>query len=115
MIEDKFNIAIIPHLNELKLKATSTVTYSDTVKQHIVSTPLSQSSLLLQPKNTNQTNNTTKSELLSNINPVESNIKINNVKSTRQGGVVIRCNNPGDTNKIHKIVTHYILESLYLV
>lgn len=49
--------------------------------------------ILVLPKNTSQAPNQVKSDILSCINPIENNIHPNKVKKTRDGGLIVGCQN----------------------
>lgn len=62
----------------------------------------SSSTVVVQPKKS-QRNETTKSELLKNIDP--KSIKINNVQAIPKGGIAINCKTDDETNKLRDEVT----------
>lgn len=64
------------------------------------------SSFILKPKNLDQTISTTKSDILHNIDPVESNISISKVKTARNGGIVISCNSGNESDKFKDLANH---------
>lgn len=51
-----------------------------------------QSTFVLQPKDTNQSATKTKSDMVHSMNPVESQIAVSKVVGTRKGAVVVHCN-----------------------
>jgi hypothetical protein len=68
------------------------------------------SSVILKPKIDNhQSVSVTKKDLLVNIDPVKSNIKISKVRDGRDGSVIITCDNSDDSNKIKDMISNYNL------
>ncbi|KAJ3656869.1 hypothetical protein Zmor_015914 [Zophobas morio] len=59
-------------------------------------------SIILQPKDENQSTAETKSEILRNVDPLKTGVSIKNTKSARNGSLIIRCEKPDDTEKISK-------------
>jgi hypothetical protein len=55
------------------------------------------SSVILRPKNENQTVSDIKKDLFTNIDPIASKIAISNIKGNRSGGVIITCNSLEDS------------------
>lgn len=47
--------------------------------------------IAVKPKNSNQKNSCTKSDLLQVANPVDLNVKINNVEHIKNGGILLDC------------------------
>jgi hypothetical protein len=65
------------------------------------------SSVILKPKiDTHQSVSVTKKDLLVNIDPVKSNIKISKVSDGRDGSVIITCDNSDDSNKIKEMISN---------
>lgn len=60
----------------------------------------SQQSVVVKPKNASQKNSQTKIDLVHGVDPVGSQIKINNVKQIRNGGLVVNCRGVEDANKL---------------
>ncbi|KAJ3658560.1 hypothetical protein Zmor_010293 [Zophobas morio] len=81
-------------------------------KDHVPSyaSVTNKSTVIVQPKNTEKKVSETKAELLGKVNPVENNLNISNVKSSRSGGVIISCNSSKDTKKIVEIVENELRE-----
>ena len=69
-------------------------TYSQKVQNNPVS------SVIIKPKNTAQSIQQTKADVLESIKPLSSNIKINKVKTVSNGGVVINCLNKSESDKL---------------
>jgi hypothetical protein len=69
------------------------------------------SSVILKPKidNNHQSVSVNKKDLLVNIDPVKSNIKISKVRDGRDGSVIITCDNSDDSNKIKDMISNYNL------
>lgn len=59
----------------------------------------SHQSVIVRPKDGNQGTSKTKLDLVAGVDPVGSQIKINNVKHVRDGGLVVGCSGAGDANK----------------
>lgn len=65
----------------------------------------SSSSFIVKPKNLDQNVSTTKSDMLHNIDPVQTNINISSVKNARNGGIVISCNSGKESNKFKELAS----------
>ncbi|KAJ3665615.1 hypothetical protein Zmor_001105 [Zophobas morio] len=63
----------------------------------------SQKSFIIKPKQKTQTVQTTKSDLITNIKPVESQLNIGKVKSLKEGGILIGCDDAVKFKEIAKI------------
>lgn len=61
------------------------------------------SAVIIKPKDQNKKNSDTKSEILQNINPLESKIQLNKVKNIKKGGIVVSCKNDKDTKKFKNL------------
>jgi hypothetical protein len=65
------------------------------------------SSVILKHKiDTHQSVSVTKKDLLVNIDPVKSNIKISKVRDGRDGSVIITCDNSNGSNKIKDMISN---------
>lgn len=64
------------------------------------------SSVMLKPKNDNQPISVTKKDLFTNVDPIKTKVNITKVKASRNGSVIITCDNPDDINKIGNIVSN---------
>lgn len=56
--------------------------------------------LVVKPKNSAQNYSKTRSEILLNINPVESSIQLSKIKNIRDGGVLIGCSSEEEAHKL---------------
>lgn len=65
----------------------------------------SKSAVIIKPKDPNQKNAATKSEILQKINPVEEGINISSVKNIKDGGVVIGCSGDRDVQVLKELAT----------
>lgn len=74
------------------------VTYAEKLRQGPVER------IAVKPKNPNQKNSRTKSDLLHLVNPVDLNVKINNVKHISNGGILLDCNKSEEVSKLKEIV-----------
>jgi hypothetical protein len=63
------------------------------------------SSVILRPKNENQTVSDIKKDLFTNIDPIASKIAISNIKGNRSGGVIITCNSLEDFTRIKGLIS----------
>ncbi|CAH1104101.1 unnamed protein product [Psylliodes chrysocephalus] len=63
-----------------------------------------QSVVVIKPKDTIQNNIQTKADIMSNINPTELNIKVSEVKNTRDGETLVGCSNNEDASKFKDAV-----------
>lgn len=63
----------------------------------------SQPKIIIKPKNRNQQNETTKSDILSKVNPVEEEICVNKVRHISNGGILLGCNNADEVCKLKKL------------
>lgn len=78
---------------------------------HLYSTALkSQSAIIIKPKNGPQKNYKTKSDILNNINPIESKINVCSVKHIKNGGIVLGCNDETDIAKVKSLVEDKLLD-----
>ena len=64
------------------------VSYGETVAKN------AQKSVIVKPKDKNQTTNKTKSDILSSFDPVESSVNIGKVKNLKGGAVLLGCQDP---------------------
>lgn len=58
----------------------------------------SKASIIVKPK-TKQNVQETKCDVLKSVNPITSNINLANVKSVRDGGIIVSCSNSSECNK----------------
>lgn len=80
--------------NDMKEAQSTSFTAAPGVSKNmnLYSTALKgRSAVIIKPKNPNQKNYETKMEILSNINPVESEINISSIKNISEGGIVVGC------------------------
>lgn len=95
---------IVPKIDELKPKldqlTTTSVPAKPTFRDAVVN-----SSVLLLPKNKEQRNSATKSDLFHNINPLHENIKVSKVKNISNGGLSISCPSEDDLMKFKTLAT----------
>jgi hypothetical protein len=63
------------------------------------------SSVILRPKNENQTVSDIKKDLFTNIDPIASKITISNIKGNRSGGVIITCDSLEDFTRIKGLIS----------
>lgn len=95
LAENKMSETIFPPLS---VPGTST---SKSTVTNLYSTALkSKSAVIIKPKNPNQKNYETKTDILHNIDPVESEINISSVKNIRDGGIVVGCGNETEVVKL---------------
>ncbi|CAH1099783.1 unnamed protein product [Psylliodes chrysocephalus] len=87
--------ASIKDLISQKLTTPSEPSYSDVANR---------SKFILQPKNTTQPIAATKAEILRSIDPIKTNINVSNVSTTRQGALVISCDNKDDSSRFQQII-----------
>lgn len=77
--------------------STLTNTYAEKVRQN------PQQKIIVKPKNPEQINARTKSDILNAVNPIESNIKFNNIKHVKNGGILLGCDNPEQAIKLKEL------------
>lgn len=70
--------------------------YSNAVK--------SKSMIVIKPRDTSQTNSRTKRDIMKNIDPVDLNLKVSQVKQVKDGGLFISCEDSEGADNIKKIV-----------
>ena len=96
--------------NELSFPSTSSIT-TKTTDNNLYSTALkSKSSVIIKPKNPNQKNYETKSDILHNIDPVKSDINISSVKNIKDGGIVLGCSNENELVKFKTLANSKLSE-----
>lgn len=69
------------------------------------------SALVVHPKKSDQPIGVTKSDILLKVNPVSTDIEFSSTHETRDGGLVIRCDNVDDTKKILDIASDKLGEN----
>lgn len=74
----------------------------------------------IKPKNVNQSNVMTRSEMLHNINPVDASIHVSKIKNIREGGVVVSCSSNEEVGKFKhladsKLSSNYEIKELNAV
>lgn len=72
----------------------------------------SKSVVVIKPKNTDQSNAKTKSDIMKNIDPVDNKLKVSRVKQIKDGGILISCDDNEGTNNLKnvaskKLSSHY--------
>lgn len=72
-------------------------TYSEIAKSIV------QPAVIIKSKNPAQTNTQTKSDMLQNINPAESDFQLVKVKHVRDGGVLVSCRDKSETERLMKM------------
>lgn len=85
---------IAASVKDIPKTCTSSTSSPSDCKLSYAQTTKSVQKIILKPKKTNQTCTNTKSDLLQAINPIDTNITINKVKQTRDGGIVLGCAKP---------------------
>lgn len=73
------------------------MSYSEIVNSRV------QPAVIIKPKNPNQSNSQTKSDMLKSVNPADSDFQLAKVKHVRNGGVLVSCKNKSDTERLMKI------------
>lgn len=79
--------------------------YADALKNK------SQPAVIVLPKNQNQSNIQTKSDIKEKINPIESNLKLSKVRNVKNGGILIGCQTQEDNEKFSKMVQDKLSDS----
>lgn len=62
-----------------------------------------QPAIIIQPKNTSQTNTRTKDDLVKNIHPANSDFSFSRIKHVKNGGILLGCKTVEDSEKFMKI------------
>nr|CAI5841161.1 unnamed protein product [Callosobruchus analis] len=68
------------------------------------------SAIIIKPKDTKQDIQTTKSDLLQCVNPVDENINLSGVKTIRNGGMLVGCTSSNDSTKLKRIATEKLAD-----
>ena len=71
----------------------------------------SRSAVVITPKEPLQAGKSTKSEAFSKINPADSSISINRVRSRKDGGIVVGCRNSEDVKKFCDLAKNRLAEN----
>lgn len=71
--------------------------------------------VIIKPKNQEQNNSQTKTDILQNINPADTNIQITKIKNIRNGGVLIGCNSKDENNRFKKMAEEKLNSNEYEV
>ncbi|KAJ3659205.1 hypothetical protein Zmor_010906 [Zophobas morio] len=84
---NKLTLALnrVPNPDTLSAAGNTLTTYSEVFKKN------SQDTVIVKPKDKNQSVNKTKSDILSKVNPVNSAIDIGKVKNLKDGSVLLGC------------------------
>lgn len=105
-INNKFEIL----KEELKKNATAKLSEIDSLcYSHSAQSSYSQivsgkqPNIVIKPKNKNQENSQTKSDILKNIDPINTHININKVKHIKEGGILVGCNSESESSKFKQI------------
>lgn len=108
---DNLKTGLVKSINE-KLTAdlpptasTGAPSYSDIVNNR------AQPAVIIKPKDPSQSNSQTKSDMLENINPADSNFQLVKVKHVRNGGVLVSCKDKEDTERLKKIAQEKLADS----
>lgn len=91
--------------NEIMKKNSVTPRYSDIVKNK------TEPAVLIVPKNSSQLPNQLKSDMLDNINPVENNLHLSRVRTTKDGGLLVGCQNKEENEKFVSLVREKLSDS----
>jgi hypothetical protein len=75
------------------------VTYAHKLKSEV------KSKVVIRPINSKQSSSVTEFDILHNANPINENIKINDVKRVSSGAIVVGCSNELDCKKLKNIVS----------
>nr|CAH7715523.1 unnamed protein product [Callosobruchus chinensis] len=67
-------------------------------------------SVIIKPKNINQSHSETRNIVRQNVNPVDNDIKFSQVKNVKNGGLVIRCDGPDDASKLKELASQSLSE-----
>nr|CAI5838339.1 unnamed protein product [Callosobruchus analis] len=67
-------------------------------------------SVIIKPKNINQSHSKTRSIVRQNVNPVDNDIKLSQVKNVKNGGLAISCDGPDDASKLKELVSQSLSE-----
>lgn len=87
---------IIPKMHE-NISATVTTSYADKVSSGRVK------KIILRPKDQEQPNSQTKVDIINSLNPSLPGTTINTVKHLNHGGIILGCENQGDSTRIKEI------------
>lgn len=62
-----------------------------------------ESMVVIKPKNSDQSNGQTKTDIMKTLNPLDLNIQVSKVKNVKSGGILIGCNKPDDAHKLKQM------------
>lgn len=102
--QDEMFKGMQPKLDQIENKMDR-VKLDETVPQSFAGAVCNKIPLVVKPKIVGQTLDTTKCDLLQNVNPSNENITIQCVKSTSKGGMVLNCSTKEDAKKFKQIMT----------
>lgn len=64
---------------------------------------VNKSMVIIKPKNIDQPNSQTKSDIMRNLNPVDLQLELSKVKNVSNGGILIGCKSSESANKFNKL------------
>lgn len=62
-----------------------------------------EAAIIIKPKDQTQKNSITKSDILSNVNPIDNNINISRVRNVKDGGILVGCSTIEEVSKLRNI------------
>ncbi|CAH1984698.1 unnamed protein product [Acanthoscelides obtectus] len=80
------------------------------IKKSYSSVAKGKSAIIIQPKDTTQAVQTTKSDLLQYVDPVSENLHISGVKNIRNGGMLVGCSSDDDSRKLRQIAVEKLAD-----
>jgi hypothetical protein len=89
------------------LPLSNVLSYADTIKRC--------ASVVVMPKESSQAVSKTKSDIINKIDPSKSNVDISGVRSTKNGGLILKCHDPSEFKKFaldNKLVDSYEIKDL---
>lgn len=98
-------------LKNISLPGAGTNENSKPLYSKIAST---KSMIIVKPKNAEQPNSQTKSDIMKQINPIDLNVKVSKVKNTSNGGVLIGYANADGANKFKQAANEKLSENYHV-
>jgi hypothetical protein len=89
------------------LPLSNVLSYADTIKRC--------ASVVVMPKESSQAVSKTKSDIINKIDPSKSNVDISGVRSTKNGGLILKCHDPSEFKKFaldNKLLDSYEIKDL---
>jgi hypothetical protein len=106
-LTDKLSQNELPQNKSQDLPLSNVLSYADTIKRC--------ASVVVMPKESSQAVSKTKSDITNEIDPSDSNVGISGVRSTKNGGLILKCHDPSEFKNSaldNKLVDSYEIKDL---